>query len=805
MGTGTKSYRWLEQWDKTAPPPIKYREGINNFLLSLEGLTREDKDLIEQMYQEWWNSIAQGSSGKRLSPGSLMNLHSDLTKAIALHFEGRLTDVNSYRNPTGSHELRHIAQAYCKPPASISEAHNKRNQLRLIERVSNRGIIDKPFEIVARAERLLQKGMEANIYSDIAAALVVLTGRRVTEILVTACFYPATRYSVLFTGQLKTRGEEDTPTEIPTLIESHYIINALVRLRELFQVDDTNRNLLEDYKDNVRRKVIEVFCDLVPTIQMSVGEMRPTTHRMRAVYNCLATFFYAPPGLKDDLYTAAIMAHGSSNSTLNYTIYQIADHVIAAHGGKRQGILLDQPGVEVLLLCKSNSLESVARHTCADAAQGASVVSASTLETASSVAHPQIDPHSKQTASTGEGAFDQNSLHPQSDRSAIATPGNTLCQVAHRIRKCLNSALWGDLAVGLVAATGRSISELIKSGVFKATDDPNTISFSPQVATNQQIVPTPIPAAVVLKAIQRLRNHGWTKQERLRYCSPNQIEHSTSRIIAQFAAKEFTGIIPDATYQGLIAAYNALCPSIDPVWTSHSPVGESLSTPVQPPTGEQLTFTFEGELLAALRAIAIALNISDLEKNPQQCIGAILNFAKEKADTKENVCDAKESLLRAVDDKTRRSPTLEELAARITKLELQLANTCLQDNPSSPTPGATRTPNVCEQVGVAAKKTPQTTAQQRKNSAIEKIARAVTGVMAFNHQQRVRQRQWYLSASLIASLTGCNRPAINRYFQSQATLITSHNADNQLGSQHNNGRIHTPELNALKQFIMSQY
>ncbi|MFB2917228.1 MULTISPECIES: protelomerase family protein [Aerosakkonema] len=201
---------------------------------------------------------------------------------------------------------------------------------------------------MTRAERLLHSGLEASIYSDIAAALVVLTGRRVSEILVTAQFSRCTAYSVWFTGQLKTRGKELAAVEIPTLIEASRIIDGVSRLRELFLVDDTNRDLLDSYKNDVRCQVIRTFCDLVPTIQMVEGEMRPTTHRMRAVYNCLATFFYAPPGLKDDLYTKVIMAHEDRNSTLNYMVYQIADEVIAASGGKRQGILLDRPGVKVL-------------------------------------------------------------------------------------------------------------------------------------------------------------------------------------------------------------------------------------------------------------------------------------------------------------------------------------------------------------------------------------------------------------------------------------------------------------------------
>jgi hypothetical protein len=64
-------------------------------------------------------------------------------------------------------------------------------------------LLDNPDAIVALAVRLL----ESRQWADIAAGLVVLTGRRSSEILATAEFKLVSQWSVRFTGALKRRGE----------------------------------------------------------------------------------------------------------------------------------------------------------------------------------------------------------------------------------------------------------------------------------------------------------------------------------------------------------------------------------------------------------------------------------------------------------------------------------------------------------------------------------------------------------------------------------------------------------------------
>ena len=48
-----------------------------------------------------------------------------------------------------------------------------------------------------------------------------------------------------------------------------------------------------------------------------------------------------------------------------------------------------------------------------------------------------------------------------------------------------------------------------------------------------------------------------------------------------------------------------------------------------------------------------------------------------------------------------------------------------------------------------------------------------------------KDQKWALTASAVAKLCGCNRPAINRYFEEHRLAIADHNAKHQLTASHN--------------------
>jgi hypothetical protein len=72
------------------------------------------------------------------------------------------------------------------------------------QRNENQQLLAHPDAIVAKATELL----DSRDWAEVAAGIVVCTGRRSSEVLATARFEPKTAYSVTFTGQLKRKGED---------------------------------------------------------------------------------------------------------------------------------------------------------------------------------------------------------------------------------------------------------------------------------------------------------------------------------------------------------------------------------------------------------------------------------------------------------------------------------------------------------------------------------------------------------------------------------------------------------------------
>ncbi len=98
---------------------------------------------------------------------------------------------------------------------------NDQKQGRVADRNEAVQFLDNPDAIVTRAVRLL----ESAEWSDKAAGLSVLTGRRSSEILSTAVFEKVSQWSVSFTGALKHRGEE-VELEIDLLLWSRLLTSV---------------------------------------------------------------------------------------------------------------------------------------------------------------------------------------------------------------------------------------------------------------------------------------------------------------------------------------------------------------------------------------------------------------------------------------------------------------------------------------------------------------------------------------------------------------------------------------------------
>ncbi len=231
---------------------------------------------------------------------------------------------------------------------------NNQRQDRVSARNEAIQFIDDPDQIVAIAVRLL----DSPKWAEVAAGLSVLTGRRSSELLGTALFSVKSRWSVLFSGALKRRGETvELSFEIPTLTTADRVCQALEKVRRaLPQAQEMAPNTINGkFGPAVASACDKHFAGLVP----SRGEGESLyTHLFRSVYATIATFWYCPPSVDPTEFKAAIQGHfqildeknpqqrRSLAASRHYSDFEIADQMIARYGGKRKGLKLGVAGVE---------------------------------------------------------------------------------------------------------------------------------------------------------------------------------------------------------------------------------------------------------------------------------------------------------------------------------------------------------------------------------------------------------------------------------------------------------------------------
>ena len=216
---------------------------IDEFLTALENIIFDvaDKNNVAT-YRKAVNACCKKEVEYLRKHLTLTSLRSALTSyrnAVRANFEGRALPVTYKDHHSGN---GHIALKYLTlkreevKTYDMHETARKENYLHGKSRL----IICNHKELIEKADSLL----DSSSAYDIAAGLLLLTGRRATEILKTASFEFIDSNHVRFTGQLKNekcgvaaKGARDNYI-IPVLTDSNRIIDALARLRALKPMQD---------------------------------------------------------------------------------------------------------------------------------------------------------------------------------------------------------------------------------------------------------------------------------------------------------------------------------------------------------------------------------------------------------------------------------------------------------------------------------------------------------------------------------------------------------------------------------------
>ncbi len=164
------------------------------------------------------------------------------------------TDSPAYNHAIQRIAKRHPALAFFKMTKELI-ADNIEYQNRVKNRAGERVFKDEDG-FVATAKRMLG----ANSYISIAMGLAALTGRRPSEILLTASFKETTEREitfdnraieidegVVFAGQLKTKNAPDACDNylIPTLINADTILSTIDKLRKFKDLSHLNHDIVD--------------------------------------------------------------------------------------------------------------------------------------------------------------------------------------------------------------------------------------------------------------------------------------------------------------------------------------------------------------------------------------------------------------------------------------------------------------------------------------------------------------------------------------------------------------------------------
>jgi len=196
--------------------------------------------------------------------------------------------------------------------------------------------------------------------NEIAAGLAVLIGRRMSEILIST-FEPCTTYSVLFSEPVKKDGLIP-PMEIPTLIEADKVLEAIARLRDVWNIHDIKdsadserqlKQAINKRYEDVPKAVRRHYSDLIPGREADndSGE-KLYTHVFRSVYAEIATYFYKPRSVPDHRFKAEIQGHftlSEQGKVRSYTSRpHYDDYLIGDRTPNADGIKLSLPDVSTL-------------------------------------------------------------------------------------------------------------------------------------------------------------------------------------------------------------------------------------------------------------------------------------------------------------------------------------------------------------------------------------------------------------------------------------------------------------------------
>lgn len=245
-------------------------------------------------------------------------------KAIALMSADRtFSESVLYEQETADGSvLQHIALKWMNYSSAFHQARQAPTQAKAKAQRRER-VAFEPQPVIDAATRALS----SESTWEVAAAIILLTGRRPTEILKSAEFKQAGPYQLAFTGQLKRRDKGEVAYPIYCLDRSHRLIDAFTWFRRIASVRELQaaENATVDSKLNaiINRAVRAVFPENV--LPAPFGESQLSAKNLRAAYTNIAYHLFSQPQTSISSFAEDFLGHQNAASAANYEDYYCVD------------------------------------------------------------------------------------------------------------------------------------------------------------------------------------------------------------------------------------------------------------------------------------------------------------------------------------------------------------------------------------------------------------------------------------------------------------------------------------------------
>ena len=360
------------------------------------------------------------------------------------------------------------------------------------------------------------------------------------------------------------------------------------------------------------------------------------------------------------------------------------------------------------------------------------------------------------------------------------------------IEKLLISSDWRKVTVGLIAATGRRTTEILKTGSFKQIGK-FEVDFSGQLKAKGKVKAYPIftliESSKICDALLKYRRMAEIKE--LKKKTNAEIDSSKNSEINRFVGESFSELIAmpvgeiQLSAKNLRAVYGALaiylfCPwKQDPSQFITERLGHASD-------GTASNYQDYQVVDADGKPLTRGVWVERLREEMDKVSNNVVNHRLRITDAAKEILDDKDFL--PFPDVASR---MDELI-RLARLGKQYEEGMLVKEVEAPAPAekGQQVSSRRTQKDIETMPTSELMGAKIPGSGLEKVRRAVAAIKEHNECQAEKKFWWAINTRTLKDITNCRTSVVEKYLKSEEgrLQVTDYNILHGLGYQHNRGR-----------------